>query len=96
MIPRIDRALVVHVVLTIEDETAHAGHFWHRDIDSGGLRSVGKYLDGLPEIRRLQAFIVERAERARVPVVDNGDIEAAIGTVMELVLASVDRVEAVP
>ena len=64
MVPAtLENALVVQCVLAIDDETAHADHFWVRDAASDGLRPVQKYLDRLSDIRRLQDYIVERARR---------------------------------
>ncbi|MGH3103612.1 MAG: 2-phosphoglycerate kinase [Gaiellaceae bacterium] len=80
------RALVVHVVVGIENEDIHAQHFWSRDLDSQGARAHDKYLDRLTDIRHIQDFIVDEAQKTGVPVVQNGNIEQAIGTVMELVL----------
>jgi 2-phosphoglycerate kinase len=97
MVPAaLDNALVVQCVLAIEDETAHADHFWVRDAASDGLRPVQKYLERLSDIRRLQDYIVERARRNNVPVIENGDVEGAISSVIELVLAaSAERMERV-
>jgi 2-phosphoglycerate kinase len=89
----IEGAVVVQCVLAIEDEAEHRSHFEFRDIASDGARALDKYLRGFPEIRRIQDDIVARAERAGVPVVENGNVENAIGSVMELVLASVERSE---
>jgi 2-phosphoglycerate kinase len=88
-------ALVVQCVLTIADEDAHASHFWVRDVSSDGVRPVHKYLDRLPDIRRVQELIVRRADRAGVPVIENTNIEASIRTVMDLVLEGAERLEAV-
>ncbi len=93
---KLENALVVQCVLAIEDETAHADHFWVRDSASDGLRPVQKYLDRLSDIRRLQDFLVERARRNGVPVIEDADVEGAIGAVIELVLAAAgDRLERV-
>jgi 2-phosphoglycerate kinase len=95
MLPPIEGALVVHCVLAIDEPDAHAAHFWVRDATSDGLRPVQRYLDALPDIRFVQDAIVERARRWGAPVVENSNIERTIGTVMELVLASVERLERV-
>lgn len=95
LLPPIEGALVVHCVLAIEDERIHADHFWVRDIASEGLRPVEKYLDALADIRFIHDYIVERARRAGVPVVQNSNVDVAIGTVMELVLASAELLERV-
>ena len=86
MLPPIENALVVQCVLAIDDAEAHAGHFWIRDTDSEGVRPYEKYLDSIDDIRLVQAWILGRARKHDVPVIENGNIEEAIGEVMELVL----------
>ena len=79
-------ALIVQCVLSIEDEEAHASHFWIRDAASKGLRPVQKYLDRLDQIRQLQDFIVERSRAEGIPVIENTGVEETVGAVIELVL----------
>lgn len=93
MLPPIEHALVVQCVVVIESEETHAGHFWIRDLASNGMRRLDKYLDRLSDIRYLQDYIVERAEREGVPVIDNRQREQAIRAVMELVLTAADRLQ---
>lgn len=91
MLPaRIGGALVVHCVLSVESEKRHASHFAIRDAASEGVRPLDRYLESLERIRTIQRYIVERARRAGVPVIENADMELAVGTVMELVLAGAD------
>jgi 2-phosphoglycerate kinase len=87
-------AVVVQCMLEIEDEDEHARHFWVRDSGSQGLRPMEKYLRSLPEIRRIQDYLIERAEKADVPVIDNARIESAVNEVLHLVLAEVERAQA--
>jgi 2-phosphoglycerate kinase len=91
----IDDALVAQCVLAIDSEDAHASHFWIRDIASDGARSLDKYLERLSDIRYLQDYIVERAEREGVPVIRNKDREGATSEVIELVLTAADRLQKV-
>jgi 2-phosphoglycerate kinase len=96
MIPaELEGALVVQLVLTIDDVEEHASHFWFRDASTGGVRAFDRYLDSLGDIRAIQDYIVERARKAEVPVVDNANIESAIGAAMELVLERAERFEKV-
>jgi 2-phosphoglycerate kinase len=81
-------AIVIHCVLSIQNEDVHASHFWIRSATSHGLRPVQKYLDGLGDIRRLQDFIVERARETGVPVIENTNVEETVGAVIELVLGT--------
>ena len=97
LLPRsVDDALVVECVIAIDNEEAHANHFWIRDVASEGVRPLDKYLERLSDIRYLQDYVVERAQSERVPVIQNSEREKAIRAVMELVLAAADRLERVP
>ena len=84
-------SLVVECVIAIENEEAHANHFWIRDVSSNGMRALDKYLERLGDIRYLQDYLVERAQGEKVPVIQNTEREKAISGVMELVLAAADR-----
>jgi 2-phosphoglycerate kinase len=95
MLPPVEGALAVHCVLEIESEERHATHFWVRDTVTEGLRPVQRYVDALDDIRLVQRYIVDRAERADVPVIENSNIDVTIGAVMELVLATAERLEVV-
>jgi 2-phosphoglycerate kinase len=88
LVPReIDGALVVHVVLRIDDEDVHRTHFHVRDAVTGGVRAMDKYLSCLEEIRTIQDFIVDSAEQTGVPVIESTNPERATAEVMELVLS---------
>jgi 2-phosphoglycerate kinase len=82
----IDGALLVHAVLRVESIEEHASHFVVRDASTGGERPLGKYLDGLAEIRALQEVIVERALRHGVPVIESSSIGHATTSLLDLVL----------
>ncbi|HSO01843.1 MAG TPA: hypothetical protein VLS46_04905, partial [Gaiellaceae bacterium] len=90
-------ALVVHCVLAIRDEEIHRTHFWIRDETSDGVRPSDRYLEGLPEIRMIQDYLLERAARNDVPVIENERHGEAVAAVMNLVLEQAERVaEGVP
>ena len=87
----LEGALVVQCVLAIRDEEIHRTHFWSRDADSDGVRPVDRYISGLPEIRMIQDYVVDRAARNDVPVVENERQSEAIAAVMDLVLVAAER-----
>ena len=89
-------AVVVECIVAIADEDMHRSHFWVRDTHTEGLRSLDRYLEGLPEIRLIQEAILERARRFDVPVIENVTLDEAIGEMMDLVLMSAERVAPVP
>ena len=87
-------ALVVQCVLAIHDEEIHKTHFWIRDAASEGVRPVDRYIAGMPEIRMIQEYVLERAARNDVPVIENETQTEAIGAVMNLVLEQAERAAA--
>ena len=90
LLPRqLESALVSACVLQISDETAHAQHFFTRE--AGTDRPMSKYLDRFGEIRQLQRYIVDRAERNGLPVIENESADRATGAVAELVLSAAER-----
>jgi 2-phosphoglycerate kinase len=92
LVPRqLDGALVVHVVLEIADEEVHRMHFRARDGATGGSRAMGKYLERLEDIRRIQTYVCGRARREGVPVVENANVERSIDAVIGLVMDAAER-----
>jgi 2-phosphoglycerate kinase len=85
-----DGALVSACVLKIEDESAHAGHFFSRE--AGAERPMVKYLDRFAEIRQLQDYLVDRARREGIAVIENESANRATAAVAELVLSAAERV----
>jgi 2-phosphoglycerate kinase len=92
MLPaELEGALLVHVVIEIDDEEVHRMHFHVRDKATGGIRAMDKYLDHIDDIRRVQTYIASRARRENVPVVENANVERTIDQVIELVMQSAER-----
>ncbi|MFZ0341817.1 MAG: hypothetical protein WAL31_05730 [Gaiellaceae bacterium] len=89
-LPRPELAVSVFVVLSIEDEEEHVRHFRFRDEDSD-RRPESRYLERFADIRRLQEFVVARAQRAGVPVIENEDADKAARTVADLVLDAAEQ-----
>ena len=78
-------------MVAIPEEELHRSHFWVRDSATSGVRPLEKYLEGLPEIRQIQDFLLERAARCDVPVIVNESFDSAIGDVLDLVLTQAER-----
>ena len=84
-------AIVIQMVLIVKDEDHHKSHFFVRDQETDGVRSLKKYLDNIEKIRLVQRYLVERAGKAGVPVIDNQSIDDAVAMAMDIVLDSVNR-----
>jgi 2-phosphoglycerate kinase len=83
--------LLVHVMISIEDESVHRLHFHIRDTATGGIRAMDKYLAHIDDIRRVQTYIASRARRESVPVIENANVERTIDEVIELVMQAAER-----
>ena len=91
LLAELEGVLLVHVVIEIADEEVHRMHFFIRDVSTGGIRGMEKYLDRIDDIRRVQAYIASRARREGVPVVENANVERTIDQVIELVMQAAER-----
>jgi len=80
-----ERCLVVEGVLVVADESRHRAHFEAR----GDRRPAQRYLDRFTQIRALQQHLIGKAEAGGVAVIDNDNIDEALGRVMDLVLHAV-------
>jgi 2-phosphoglycerate kinase len=79
--------VVVEALLVVADEGLHRSHFWLR----GPSRPAERYLAGFEEIRALQDHLTREAAAAGVQVIDNSNVDRALGALMELVLDTVGR-----
>jgi 2-phosphoglycerate kinase len=79
------RAILVEALIVVEGCQQHQAHFSQR----GGQRPAERYLRSLPQIRKLQDFLVERAQFHGVSVLQNASLDRTLGEVMELVLETV-------
>jgi 2-phosphoglycerate kinase len=82
------RCVLVEAVLSVHDEELHRAHFSMR----GGDRPADRYLGRFEQIRKLQEYLVDRAEERDVAVIEIVNIDQAVGRVMDLVLDAVSRV----
>jgi 2-phosphoglycerate kinase len=90
MVPlELEGAIATSCILRISDETAHAQHFFARE--AGTQRPVSKYLDRFDQIRRVQDYLVRRAEVSGTPVIENENADCATRAVAELVLSAAER-----
>ena len=86
--PRLrERAVAVRVLLTATDERAHRAHFHARGMTTP--RRPDRYLEAFDRIRVLQDYLVERAKREGIPIIDEAGIDPVVARVTEVVLEAV-------
>ncbi len=59
-----DKAVVVPIVVTVDDEDVHRSHFFLRATEAG-QRNVERYLTAFDNIRKVQKYIRSAAQAAR-------------------------------
>ena len=79
------RCLVVEAVLVVEDPDLHRAHFGAR----GDRRPAERYLARFDQIRHIQDHLAGKASARGVAVIDNANIDEALGRVMDLVIHAV-------
>jgi 2-phosphoglycerate kinase len=82
------RCVVVEAILVVPDAELHRGHFTHRR----GARPPERYLRRFDEIRELQNHLEQLARAESVAVIENVNVDEALGALMQLVLDAVGRI----
>jgi 2-phosphoglycerate kinase len=80
-----DRAVVVPLVVTIEDEDAHRSHLFSRGREAR-YRSEDRYLAGFKKIRRIQKYMVSSARVRGVPTISNFDLDMTLSEIIDHVI----------
>jgi 2-phosphoglycerate kinase len=80
-----DKALIVSLLIGIEDEKLHKSHFYHRGREANA-RSQERYLNAFKKIRRIQRYMISSALMRGVPVIPHGDLDATLTNVLDHVI----------
>ena len=83
-------AIVLEFILAVGDRNRHRGNFTVRDWETGGLRPLQRYAEHFAEIRRIQKYIVGRAEAQGVAVVDAPSLDESLSEVLGAILHHVE------
>ena len=92
-VPYKGRAVVVPMVITVEDDDLHRSHFLVRAREVRN-RPSERYLDHFPNIRKLQGYVTALARHNGVPLVASYNLDATLSQIIDLVVNR--AVEAVP
>src|SRR5207248_3377652 len=87
------QAVVVPMVVTVDDEELHRSHFAIRALETGN-RPRERYLDFFDNIRKLQKYIKSLALQHEVAIVPSYSLDATLSQVIDLVVGQ--AFEAVP
>jgi 2-phosphoglycerate kinase len=89
-----DDAIVVPILVTVDDEELHRSHFYRRGRESR-TRPEMRYLNGFKKIRRIQKYMISSAMMRGVPIVSHYDLDTSLSEIIDHVLTkaleAVDR-----
>ena len=80
-----DEALIVPLLLVVEDEDLHRSHFFLRGRDVG-KRGQQRYLSNFKKIRKIQKYMVSSAMMRSVPIVNHYDLDTTLSEMIDHVL----------
>ena len=90
-----DTAVVVPMLVTVDDEEQHRSHFMLRAQESPA-RPGERYLEHFPNIRKLHKYLKSMALQHGVPVVPSYNLDATLSSVIDLVVQQALRAVPVP
>ena len=80
-----DKAVIVPLLVTIDDEELHRSHFYRRGRDSN-LRGQERYLNAFKKIRRIQKYMISSAAMRGVPQIAHYDLDATLTEIIDHVI----------
>jgi len=86
-----EKALIENFVIVVHNENIHREHFIKRTYETQGSRPMQKYIKYLKNIRLIQGYIEELAEKSKVKIIDNNNLDHTIKEVMELMFQRVKK-----
>jgi 2-phosphoglycerate kinase len=82
-----ERAVIVPLLLVVEDEERHRSHFYWRARDAS-KRSGERYLSNFKKIRRLQKYMISSALMREVPIVSHDDHDQTLSQIMDHIITT--------
>jgi 2-phosphoglycerate kinase len=91
-----DKAVVIPILITVDDEDVHRSHFFLRGTEAG-QRNVDRYLKSFDNIRKVQKYIRRLAVQHGTPVFSSYSLDATLAAVIDhVVTKAVERAKERP
>jgi 2-phosphoglycerate kinase len=85
-----ESALILSMVVAVRDEDLHRSHFLIREQQTDGRRPFQRYVANFTVIRRIQDYILSRAEARGTMVIENLNIDDAVSRVVDSLYALIE------
>jgi 2-phosphoglycerate kinase len=80
-----EEAVIVPLLVTVEDEDLHMSHFYARSRESR-LRPGDRYVANFKKIRRIQKYMVSSALMRGVPTIEHYDLDETLSQIIDHVI----------
>ena len=84
----IHNALVIQLVISVDDEQSHLSHFYIREVQTEGSRPLERYRANFYEIRMLGRYIEDMAREHDIPVIYSHQLDRTVADVLEHIVAA--------
>ncbi len=84
-----EKASVIPMVITVDDEDLHRSHFYIRELQTEGGRPYERYKENFESIRKIGEFINTLAHDYDTPVISSHNLDTTITLVLEEILNQV-------
>lgn len=84
-----EKAVVVPVIITADDKEQHKSHFYIREVETQGYRSLNKYRKHFEDIRRIGAYIEELNDKYGYAKISGLDIDTGVLKLLDEVMRKV-------
>lgn len=79
----VNGAVVMQVVITVDNLQLHKDHFLIRDIETRGSRPFLKYIQNIDNIRKIQDYIVSLAQEHGVKIVNSYNLDLTLNEILD-------------
>jgi len=88
---RVSEVVLLSMVIAVSDPQLHRSHFLVREQETSGQRALARYLREFDGIRKVQDFILERAQAEGTLVVDNVSIDDTVRNVVDALYDVIEK-----
>jgi 2-phosphoglycerate kinase len=79
-------ALIIPLLVAVEDEKMHRSHFYIREVETQGTRPFQRYVEHFDNIRKIQDYIIHLAKVTGVKTVESVNLDAAVSEVVDYII----------
>lgn len=83
-----DKAVIIPIVVTVDDEDVHRSHFFLRGTDTS-QRNVERYLESFEDIRKVQKYIRSAAQQQGAPVISSYGLDVTLAAIIDHIVEKV-------